>query len=210
MEAGATQGQTRQHLTDDKKKVRSDAAGAGPDASVVGNILERGFGHTGYGDRIQSVCGMEVALADGRVLNTGFGHYANAKAHRTHRHGIGPSLDGVFAQSNFGVVTRVGIWLMPEPEDFTAFFFFAPKHDDLADLIDRLAPLRMQGLLQSTIHIGNDLRVISGRMHYPWERTAGRTPLPADVRAALRKEFHMGAWNGGGRSLFAHGTLCPR
>jgi 4-cresol dehydrogenase (hydroxylating) len=198
IEPGVTQGQLHQYLTEHKIKLWMDATGAGPDASVVGNILERGFGHTRYGDRIQSTCGMEVALADGRVLNTGFGHYANAKAHRTYRHGIGPMLDGLFSQSNFGVVTRLGIWLMPEPEDFTAFFFFAPNHDDLADVIDRLAPLRMQGLLQSTIHIGNDLRVISGRMRYPWERAAGRTPLPADVRAELRKEFHMGAWNGGG------------
>ena len=122
-------------------------------------------------------------LGDGRVLNTGFGHYANAKAGRTYRYGVGPFLDGIFSQSNFGVVTKMGIWLMPAPQDFCAFFFSSENESDLPAIIDALAPLRMQGVLQSTVHVANDLRAISGRMGYPWDRAGGITPLPAHLRS---------------------------
>jgi 4-cresol dehydrogenase (hydroxylating) len=108
---------------------------------------------------------------------------------------VGPFIDGLFTQSNFGVVTRMGVWLMPKPEDFCAFFLFADDERALEDLVPRLAALRMQGIVQSTVHIANDLRVISGKAAYPWERTGGKTPLPDDVRAALRSEYAIGAWN---------------
>ncbi|HEY2587460.1 MAG TPA: FAD-binding oxidoreductase [Tepidisphaeraceae bacterium] len=198
IEPGVTQEQLYRYLKDHQIPLWMDSSGAGREASLVGNILERGFGHTRYGDRILSVCGMEVVLGDGRILNTGFGHYPNAKSHRTYRYGIGPFLDGIFSQSNYGVVTRMGIWLMPQPQDFCAFFFSGQSDADLPAIIDALAPLRMQGILQSTIHVANDLRTISGRMGYPWDRAGGVTPLPQALRAELRREFMIGAWNGCG------------
>jgi 4-cresol dehydrogenase (hydroxylating) len=198
IEPGVTQEQLYRHLQDHNTGLWMDSSGAGKEASLVGNILERGFGHTRYGDRFLTICGMEVVLGDGRVLNTGFGHYANAKAGRTYRYGVGPFLDGIFSQSNFGVVTKMGIWLMPAPQDFCAFFFSAENESDLPAIIDALAPLRMQGILQSTVHVANDLRAISGRTGYPWDRAGGITPLPANLRAQLRREFMMGAWNGCG------------
>jgi 4-cresol dehydrogenase (hydroxylating) len=139
---------------------------------------------------------MQIVLADGRLLETGFGHFPNAKAHRVYRYGVGPMLDGLFCQSNLGIVTRIGLWLMPRPEAFCAFFFSAPNDDQLADLIDRLQPLRLQGLLQSAVHIGNDLRVFSSRTRYPWGRAAGKTPLPESIRNELRHRYGVGAWNG--------------
>lgn len=198
IEPGVTQEQLYQHLQNNKLGLWMDSSGAGREASLVGNILERGFGHTRYGDRFLHTCGMEVVLGDGRVLNTGFGHYENAKAHRTYRYGVGPFLDGIFSQSNFGVVTKMGIWLMPAPEDFCAFFFSGQNESDLPGIIDALAPLRLQGVLQSTVHVANDLRAISGRMGYPWDRAGGVTPLPAELRAKLRRESMMSAWNGCG------------
>lgn len=195
IEPGVTQGQLYRYLTENKTRLWMDATGAGEDTSLVGNALDRGFGHTRYGDRILNTCGMEIILSDGRVLNTGFGHYSNAQAAHVNRYGIGPMLDGLFTQSNFGVVTRMGLWLMPEPEDFAAFFVSAPLESDLSELIDRLAPLRRQGLLQSAVHVANDLRTLSGRMRYPWDRAGGRTPLPEELRAQLRRECAVGAWN---------------
>ena len=198
IEPGVTQQQLYRHLQDNNTGLWMDSSGAGREASLVGNILERGFGHTRYGDRFLTVCGMEVVLGDGRVLNTGFGHYENAKAHRTYRYGVGPFLDGIFSQSNFGVVTQMGIWLMPAPQDFCAFFFSGQNECDLPAIIDALAPLRLQGVLQSTVHVANDLRTISGRMGYPWDRAGSVSPLPQALRAKLRRECMIGAWNGCG------------
>jgi len=206
IEPGVTQEQLYKYLKVNKTGLWMDSSGAGLDASIVGNILDRGFGHTRYGDHCLTTCGMQVVLAGGEVLNTGMGHYPGARAHRTYRYGTGPFLDGIFTQSNFGVVTQVGVWLMPEPEAFSAFFLSAGE-ESLPDLVDRLAPLRLQGILQSTIHVGNDLRVLSGRMRYPWDRAGGRAPLPRELRAALCAEGAIGAWNVAGAIYGSRATV---
>lgn len=195
IEPGVTQGQLAAYLREQRTGLWMDATGAGPDASLVGNTLDRGFGHTPYGDHAANTCGMDVVLADGRLLRTGFGHYEGAKAARAYRYGVGPSLDGLFQQSGLGIVTRIGLWLMPEPEAFAGYFIRVPKDEDLEEVIDLLRRLRLDEVLRSAIHVGNDLRVISGRCRYPWERTGGQTPLPPAIRAELRAEHGVGAWN---------------
>lgn len=208
IEPGVSQGQLWQYLQRYAPELMMDCTGAGPDASLVGNTLDRGFGHTRYGDHFLSTCGMEIVLPDGRVLETGFGHYTpKPRAQHVYRYGVGPFLDGLFVQSNFGIVTRIGLWLMPVPEAFCAFFFSSPDPDALEDLVDRLAPLRMQGLLTSAIHIGNDLRLISARTRYPWDRANNQTPLPETLRHELRKEFGIDAWTGAGTITGTHGTV---
>lgn len=195
IEPGVTQGQLCAYLQERGTGLWMDATGAGPDASLVGNTLDRGFGHTPYGDHAANTCGMEVVLADGRVLRTGFGHYAGARATSAYRYGVGPSLDGLFQQSGMGIVTRIGLWLMPAPEACVGYFIRCEDDADLEPMIDALRRLRLHEVLRSAIHVGNDLRVLSGRTRYPWERTGGVTPLPDDVRAALRREHGLGAWN---------------
>ena len=198
IEPGVTQGQLWQYLSEHHPHLWMDATGAGRQTSIVGNALDRGFGHTRYGDRMLNTCGMQVVLADGRVLHTGFGHYENAKANHVYRYGIGPSLDGLFVQSNLGIVTQMAIHLMPRPEAFCMFAFMSPDEQSLELFVEQLRPLRLQGLLQSAIHIANDLRLISARMRYPWERAGGATPLPPRLRQQLRQELGVGAWSGCG------------
>ena len=195
IEPGVTQGQLDKHLRDHGNKLMLDVTGAGPDASIVGNALERGFGHTPYGDRFGNTCGLEVLLADGRILNTGFGAYEDAQAHRVYPYGIGPWIDGLFTQSNFGIVTKLGLWLMPRPPVCQAFGFTVREHARLGEIADRLRELHLLGVLTSKIHIANDLRVLSARMSYPWHLTNGETPLPDQVRETLRQEAALGAWN---------------
>jgi 4-cresol dehydrogenase (hydroxylating) flavoprotein subunit len=196
VEPGVTQQQLHEYLVEHKLNLWLDVTGAGPDASLVGNTIERGFGHTPAGDHFHMSAGYEVVLPDGRVVRTGFGHYKNAQAADVFKPGIGPSLDGLFTQSNFGIVTRMSIWLLPKPQCLRAFAFSCRNHEDLPKVVDAIRSLRLHGLLQSTIHIANDLRVLSARTRYPWEAMDGLTPLSNDVRAKLRKQYGIGAWNG--------------
>lgn len=198
IEPGVTQGQLSAYLKENKIPFWMDATGAGPHTSLVGNTVERGFGHTRYGDHFANTCGMEIVLADGRILNTGFGHYENSQAQYVYRYGVGPFIDGIFTQSNFGIVTRAAIWLMPEPENFKAFFFSCPKQTDLEEVLMRLAPLKLQGLLPSAIHIANDVRTLSSRMGYPWEIAPAGEPLSKDQLSDFRIRFGIGEWNGCG------------
>ncbi len=206
IEPGVTQGQLSDYLKKHAPDLWMDSTGAGLSASIVGNSLDRGCGHTSYGDHFLNTCGMQVVLADGRVLDTGLGHFQGAKASRVYRYGVGPFVDGLFSQSNFGIVTQACIWLMPKPQRCLAFLFSAPDDGDLTDVIDRLAPLRLERQLTSTLHIANDLRVISSRTRYPWQETNGATPLPQDVRQALCRRFGVGAWNGLGAIYGTSGT----
>ncbi|MBX7257180.1 MAG: FAD-binding oxidoreductase [Candidatus Hydrogenedentes bacterium] len=198
VEAGVSQGELFDYLEANGTNLWMDCTGAGPGASFVGNTLDHGFGHTRYGDHFASTCGMEVVLADGSVLNTGFGHFPNAKAGRVYPYGVGPYVDGIFCQSNFGIVTKIGMWLMPKPEAFCFFFITVERYEDLEPLVDRLRPLRMAGIITSALHIGNDLRILSSKRNYPWAETGGKTPLPEDVRAQMRKTYGISAWNAGG------------
>ncbi|MES3020516.1 MAG: FAD-binding oxidoreductase [Pseudomonadota bacterium] len=194
IEPGVTQQQLSQYLIDHKLELWIDCTGAGPDTSFMGNILERGFGHSPYGNRLAHVAGMQVVLSSGELLETGFGHYPDARCTHLFPYGVGPFLDGMFTQSNFGIVTQIGIWLQPKAECLNHFLCTVPQHEDIGPVVDALRPLRLNGTLRSILHIGNDLRVISGGTVYPRERAGGQVPLPESLRASLREGAGIGAW----------------
>jgi len=198
VEPGVTQGQLHQFLQARKSGLWLDATGAGPDCSLIGNVMERGFGHTPYGDHFAQVCGMEVVLPTGDRAQTGFARFPNAQTAAVYKWGVGPSLDGLFSQSNLGIVTRMTIWLMPAPPYFQAFFFQCGEDSQLAPLIEALRPLRLSGTLRSTVHIANDYKVISGLQQYPWQETGGSVPLRPDTMKDLRRRLKFGAWSGSG------------
>ena len=81
--------------------------------SVIGNALDRGVGYTPYGEHTSRICGMEVVLPDGDLVRTGMGAMPDAPTWQLYRYGYGPAWDQMFVQSNFGVVTKAGMWLMP-------------------------------------------------------------------------------------------------
>jgi 4-cresol dehydrogenase (hydroxylating) len=78
---------------------------------------------------------MEVVLANGEVLRTGMGALPNAKTWQQYKTGYGPWIDGLFSQSNFGVVTKMGFWLMPQPEAYRCGRVLVRRRDDLHELI---------------------------------------------------------------------------
>lgn len=207
IEPGVTQQQLSQYLLEHKIPLWMDCTGAGPDTSLIGNIVERGFGHSPYGNRFQTIAGMEVVLANGQILRTGFGHYPQAQTAHTYPHGVGPFLDGLFTQSNMGIVTRLGIWLMPQTEAINHFLCFIKGHEEIETVVDALRPLRLDGTLRSNLHIGNDMRLISGGRTYPLAQSCGRLPLPEDVREKLREDMGIGAWAASGAVYGTHKQL---
>ena len=198
VEPGVTQAQLFEFLRERKSKLWMDATGASPHCSLIGNVVERGFGHTPYGDHFAHSCGLEVVLPNGDVIGTGFSRYPSAKAAPIYRWGVGPALDWLFSQSNLGVVTRMTAWLMPAPEHFQAYYFSVESDDDLAGLIDALRPLRLNGTIRSSSHIANDYKVLSALQQYPWRETEGRTPLEGPLMQQFRRKLKVGCWNGSG------------
>ncbi|MBT3221309.1 MAG: FAD-binding oxidoreductase, partial [Proteobacteria bacterium] len=198
VEPGVTQQQLYSFLQAQKSKLWMDVTGGPANHSLIGNIAERGFGHTNYGDHFANVGGMQVMLPTGEQFNTGFGRYPNSRAKGLFRWGVGPVVDGLFTQSNLGIITQATIWLMPAPEYFQMFFFGVDEDAQLASIIDLLRPLRLDGTLRSAMHIGNDYKVLSAIRQYPWEMSNGQTPLTAEAMAKAAGKWDFGAWNGSG------------
>jgi (+)-pinoresinol hydroxylase len=108
--------------------------------SVVGNAIDRGGGYTmaNYRNHFDSHCGMEVVLPDGELLRTGMGAIPGAKTWQQYKSGCGPWVDGIFSQGNYGIVTKMGFWLMPEPEAYLRCTVRVPRYKDLIPLVDTL------------------------------------------------------------------------
>jgi 4-cresol dehydrogenase (hydroxylating) len=198
IEPGVTQRQLFEFLAKRNSKLWMDATGASPECSIVGNTLERGFGHTPMGDHCANACAFEVVLPTGDCIETGYGRFPGAKAGALDRSGVGPSLDGLFAQSSFGIVTRMTVWLMPQPECFRAFFFSCNTERQLQPLVEALRSLRLSGTLRSVVHVGNDYKVLAGSSQYPWKDVGGRVPLDRAFMERVRRRLGIGCWNGCG------------
>ncbi|MFC4564853.1 FAD-binding oxidoreductase [Nocardiopsis mangrovi] len=198
VEPGVTQRQLHDFLREHGSRLTFSTTGSTPDSSLMGNVLERGLGEGRNGDRFSHVCGMEVVLATGERLCTGFSGHPKATTGPLHRWGVGPWLDGLFTQSNLGVVTRMTLWLTPLPARATAFTFRAAPGPALAAVVDAVRGLRLHTVLNSGFVIANDIREIAARQQYPWDLAGGRTPLPDAVRQGLRRTWDVGAWNGEG------------
>ena len=128
--------------------------------SVIGNALEHGLGYTPYGVHADTICGMEVVLPSGEMVRTGMGAVQGTQEWQIFKYGYGPVWDGLFTQSNFGVVTKMGVWLMPQPEAVAYVLVSLPNVDDLPVMVDTLRPLRLNDTINATYTITNPFRSI--------------------------------------------------
>jgi 4-cresol dehydrogenase (hydroxylating) len=135
------------YIQEKKLKVWIDCPDPGW-GSLIGNALDHGVGYTmpRFRNHFDAHCGLEVVLANGEMLRTGMGAMPNATTWAQFKLGFGPVIDGIFSQSNFGVVTKMGFWLMPEPEALLQASILAPRYDDLRALVNLLNYAENSGL----------------------------------------------------------------
>lgn len=207
VEPGVTQQQLFDYLEARQAPFWLDVTGSTPHHSLIGNIAERGFGHTTHADHFANIGGFQIVLPNGELLGTGFGQYANAQATGVYRWGVGPHFDGLFTQSNLGVIVEATIWLMPRPEYMQFFSCRVEQDEELPELIELLRPLRLDGTIRSAMHIGNDYKMISAIQGYPWDQAQGETPLPIDVLQSKVREWDCGPWNVSGALYGTRATV---
>lgn len=198
IEPGVTYKQLNDHLKATGSRLWADCAGTTQYASVLGNALDKGRGLTPMADHFGSLCGMDVVLADGSLLETGGGPAGNNHTRNTYKWGVGPYLDGLFAQSNLGIVVQAGIWLMPAPEKFDfAAFEYSASPDQLGAFIDDLRELVMARALRSHPHLANDFAMMCILAQYPHELLGAQRHLSDEAAAQWRQQHGVARWTFG-------------
>lgn len=181
------------HLRAGDSRLLVDTADLGW-GSVVGNALEHGVGFTPYGDHFGHVCGMEVVLANGEVVRTGMGGVEGTNTWQSFKYGYGPYLDGLFTQSNFGIVTKMGIWLMPKPESFTVFMVAVPEEQDLPALVDTVRDLKQTGIIKNQCTVRHVL--FDAATMFTKEDLYGQDGrLDVDAIQNVKAKLRLGHWN---------------
>lgn len=129
-----------------------DANGAN---SVAGSVAERALGYTAYGDHLLMQCGMEVITRNGEVMRTGMGALPGSDTWQLFKYNFGPYLDGLFSRSNFGIMTKVGMWLMPAPPAMQAFSVALPDLKAVGEAVEILRPLKIGMVVPNTVVISD-------------------------------------------------------
>ena len=88
-------------------------------------------------------------------MRTGQFGISNSPSAHLSKFSFGPSIEGLFLQSNLGIVTKLGIWLTPQPQAYMSCQFDMPEFEDVATMVDILGPLRRNGVLPSTVYVSN-------------------------------------------------------
>jgi 4-cresol dehydrogenase (hydroxylating) len=159
--------------------------------SVVGNTLDHGVTYLPYGADMSAQCGMEVVLPNGDVMRTGMGAMPGNKSWHLYKRGLGPTPDQLFMQSNFGIVTKMGVWLMPYPECYMPLWLRVWNEDDLGAVMDTLRMLLLERTLEGVPSIYNTLVLASimTRRSEWWDRSE---PMPDEVIDRIARELEIG------------------
>lgn len=207
IEAGVTQGQLSDQLSGSGFYL--DATGSGRHTSIIGCALDRGVAYNTH--RSDSILGLEVVLGKGELIRTGFGHYPNAVASHLYRDGLGPSLDGLFAQSNYGIVTAATVNLKRVPDYHCCFIGKIPNEDALTKTVEGLQLLKQKGLISCVPHIANRARTLISlapavREFYATQgKNLSREQVEAIILAQLPTEWSIIGSLSGSRSHMTEG-----
>jgi FAD/FMN-containing dehydrogenase len=132
IQPGVTQLMLHQYLSDNDYDYMVPTTGAGPSCSLLGNLLERGFGLAPISDHIQSLTSIEAVLGDGSIYQSDFPNDSKAIEKKS-LWNIGPLISMLFSQSNFGVITQASIRLVPRQEKIGLFIFGSDEQEVSAD-----------------------------------------------------------------------------
>jgi 4-cresol dehydrogenase (hydroxylating) len=168
VEPGVSYFDLYRYLQDNQIRLWIDFPGPGW-GSPLGNALDRGIGGYRYETSIHWTqhCGLEVVLANGDLVRTGMGAMPNAQTWATFKYGLGPDLDGLFSQSNFGVVTKMGFRMTREPQALMTGIITLPRHSDIHQAVPIFRQLIDQGVIRGQFGLLSPVAEDAYKVGYP-------------------------------------------
>lgn len=192
---GVSYGQLADFLEDNGGQWIAPVHGGGPNCSVLGNILERGFGITPHSDHFGALKSLKALLQNGELYEGAFSKMGLDHLDRLFKYGIGPYQDGLFTQSGFGIVTEVTIQLARRPEFIEMFYLNFSSEEELLIAVDKIKKLkRSLGSILGGINIINRERVLSMIIDYPLKKIQKREPLSEEELQFYAKRHMVSPW----------------
>lgn len=109
-------------------------------------------------------------------------------------YGFGPYHDGIFSQGNYGVVVKMGMWLMPNPGGYQPYLYTFQNDEDLPLIVECVRKLRMGMAIinaPSIRHILLDAAVLGSKRSF---KNVDR-PLTEEELVEIQEQLHLGRWN---------------
>lgn len=199
VQPGVTQGMLAEYLDARGLDFMVPVTGAGPRASLLGNAMERGYGITPHADHFAAVTALEAVLPDGSLYRSGLHDAGGEEVNGAFKWGVGPYMDGLFTQGNFGIVTQVTIALARRPERVEAFFCSFKSDADLERGVEAVrAVLRELGGVSGSINLMNARRMLSMVEAFPREQVRSGEIISDALVEKLAARHQITAWTAAG------------
>ncbi len=204
VQPGVTQQILYDYLQENDSPFMVPTHGGGPDCSILGNALERGYGITPLTNHFDAMTSLRAVLGDGSIHESFYEAIGASALGDRRKSQIGPDIDGLFAQSNLGIVTQAKVRLRRRSRHVAAFFFRVNSHKDLAALAPRIEEILFEHHPKAlgAINLMNRLRVLSMTAPYPIHDIAKRATLSDQQLSLLGKQHDIPEWLGAG-TLYA-------
>jgi len=197
VEPGVTQGMLAAFLEAGNHPYMVPVTGAGPNCSLVGNALERGYGVTPHIDHFGAVTDLEAVLPDGSLYRTALSEAGGKMLARLFKWGIGTYSSGLFSQGGFGVVTSLSIILQRRPECINVCLFSLRDDALLEPAIQAIRSIlvKLPGTLGG-INLMNQHRVLSMAAPFPVDQLGADGLIPPHAIQQLGNQYKILPWTG--------------
>lgn len=159
IEPGVSQGQLESFLKAQNSEWVIDVTGSDRHSSIVGNFLERGFGHTSHGDHESVSKVIEAMTPEGKFFCPNVMSAGNSKVRGLYQHDMGLNLEKVFYQTNFAIVTELMVRLKPRNQKTCFCLIFFANDEAVASGLKEIGRLKGSSVLSAIPHIANMGRI---------------------------------------------------
>ncbi len=199
---GVTQQQLHDYLVEHNWPHMVPVTGAGPSCSLLSNALERGYGITPYTDHFYAcnavkaylphpdLCEQKLSSAVSALDQSG-----NDFIDKTFKWGLGPYIDGLFTQSNLGVVTEMTLRLAKKPSSFCAFYIQIFEEDNFSEAVSFIRDLlESQSGMVGSINLMDKRRLVSMTCENPNVENNPIEPLSDEQVNKLAASKRLPEW----------------